>query len=186
MNVLTTGESRNSATTLDALYFRIANNSTSESTNEIITTNGVSGLKLTPLKGYNVSSLIYQQAKQQSVNASIDSLITLYTSTAYAITPNLRQLLNCIFNFSITGGTAVLTFSLYNITDGANINLQSLSQTINNNNHHMMPINFNWTQADGEYEFQFRIDMSISASGAAATDANDFVSIQHFEIQPSS
>jgi hypothetical protein len=133
MNVLTTGESRNTATTIDNLYFRIANNSTSESTNEIITTDGISGLKLTPLKGYNVSSLIYQEAKQQSLNppTGTSNPITLYTSTVYAITSNLRQLLNCIFNFSISGGAAVLTFTLYDITDG-DLSIQSLSQSINN------------------------------------------------------
>jgi hypothetical protein len=185
MNVLTTGESRNSATTLDALYFRIANNSTSTSTNEIVTTNSASGLKLSPMNGYDGMRMNFYYRAPQTVKAAVNKL-TLYEGTStFSITPLYRQILNCIFNFTVAGGGTVLTFDLRDITTG-DVALDTVNQSINGNNHHVMPVSFKWTQATGQTSIKLKITVSLSLAGTASTDTDDFISLQQIQLSPSS
>ena len=185
MNVLTTGESRNSATTIDNLYFKIANNSTSTSTDEILGTNGISGLKLIPNNGYGGMRMNFYYRQPQTVKTAVNKL-TLYEGVStFSITPLYSQILNCIFNFSILGGTAELTFDLRDITTG-DVALDSVIQSINANNHHVMPLSFNWTQATGQTSIKLKITVSVSGIGTASTDANDFISLQQIQLSPSS
>lgn len=186
MNVLTTGESQNSATTIDNLYFKIANNSTSSSTNEIITTNGTSGLKLSPMGGYSGMKMNDYYREQQTVKGLVDGKLTLYEgASSFSIKPNYRQILNCIFNFTITGGATDLTFNLRDITT-TDVALDTVTQSINGNNHHVMPISFNWTQASDQTSIKLKITLSLTGGGTASTDSNDFISLQQIELSPAS
>jgi hypothetical protein len=186
MNVLTTGVSQNSATTIDNLYFKIANNSTSSSTNEIITTNGTSGLKLSPMGGYNGVKMNFYYREPQTVKELVDDKLTLYEgASSFSITPNYRQLLNCIFNFTITGGATDLTFNLRDITT-TDVALDTVTQSINGNNHHVMPVSFNWTQASAQTSIKLKITLSLTGGGTASTDSNDFISLQQIELSPAS
>jgi len=185
MNVLTTGESRNSATTLDALYFRIANNSTSTSTNEIITTNSTSGLKLSPMNGYDGMRMNFYYREQQTVKGAVNKLTLYESASTFSITPLYRQILNCIFNFTVAGGATVLTFDLRDITTG-DVALDTVNQSINANLHHVMPVSFNWTQASGQSSIKLKITVSLSLAGTASTDTDDFISLQQIQLSPSS
>lgn len=185
MNVLTTGESLNTTTTTSTQYFRIANNSTSTSTNEIITTNGSSGLKLSPMGGYNGMRMNYFYNAQQTVKPAVTKLTLYDENVSFNITPNYRQLLNCIFNFTIAGGATDLTFDLVDVTSTP-VTLATVYQTINNNNHHVMPVAFQWTQANAQTSIKLKITVSVSAGGTASTDILDFISLQQIELSPSS
>jgi hypothetical protein len=185
MNILTTGQSRNSATTIDNLYFKIANNSTSSSSNEIITTNGTSGLKLSPMGGYSGMKMNYYYREQQTVKGAVSTLTLYEGDSTFSITPNYRQLLNCIFNFNVAGGNTDLTFNLIDITTG-NVSLDTVTQSINGNNHHVMPVTFKWTQASGQSSIKLKITVSLSAGGTASTGIADFISIQNIELSPAS
>ena len=190
MNVLTSGESINTATTvkattIDNSYFIIDGNSTSGSTNKVITTDGENGLKLTSIGGpssfYNV---MYENGQQTDASGSS---IILFTKTNQGnIIPDLRALVQFIANFTLSGdNTDIITFEF--IDDQTSTVLSTMRQTIAangsaNNRHFNIAVNFDFVMSAN-----FTMNFSVKATALNHTlsvDEDDFYSIIFNEVQP--
>lgn len=178
MNVLTTGESRSTSTTLDSLYMRIGGVSTSSSVNDVITTNGISGFKLTPTGGPDSYRNVFFESGQNTVKSS--TTITLYEKIGQInVIPDLRTLYK--FNFGLSHvGTGEITYNLYDTT-GADVLIQSIIQT-SAGGHHTIPLFFSQTLAT-VYTLNFRLD--ATSAGVISTDASDYYSVEVCQIKDS-
>lgn len=183
MNVLTTGESRNTATTADTQFLIIDGTSTSGSVNEVITTNGVGGFKLTPVGGPSSFYNVFYETKNYDAGVS-GNTITLYSVSGQTnIIPLLNTVINFNANFSFTISPQVAIFRLVN-TDTAE-ELQSFRQTLTGTTHQHIPLQFNFTMPD-VYTLSYKIEITtVSGLSVIAVDTNDYYSIIINEVQPS-
>ena len=185
MNVLTTGESRNTSTTLDSPYFLIGGVSTISSLNQVLTTDGENGVKLTPMGGafsfYNVMNETSQQTVKNGTSASP---IVLYSRVDQG---NLIQGLNCIVEFIANFSTTqdgIITFKFIDSRTPLSP-LATVIQMCRANGtpkHFHIPINFNFPLPVDSNTLTFSITASIEA-GDIDTDTNDFYSITFNEIK---
>ena len=150
--------------------------------NNVLTSNGASGLTWTPVGGYNSYWNVLYENGQQTVKSPADSIILYQKLEQYNILPNLRMLFKCIFNFSISNSNPNLTLSLVRIQEATETTLQSFVQSLSRSGHHSFPVNFDFVM-DGDYSLSFKIVASVSA-GNISTDAVDYFSVIVDEIQP--
>jgi len=186
MNALVnTGESRNTATTIDSKYLLINGVSTSDSVNQNLTTNGINGFKLTPTGGYNSYWNVFFDNDVQTIKSGTTTTpIILYERLEqYNIIPNLRMLFKCLFNFTITNGSPNIIFRLIIIDGATETSVQNFTQTFSRNGHHSYPINFNWVM-DSNFNLSFKITALVS-DGTIATDTTDYYSVILDEVQAS-
>ena len=181
MNVLTTGESRLSTTTLDAPYLLIGGSSTSGSVNEVLTTDGVSGLKLTPMGGQASFFNVFFETKNYTTPLSATTITLFEVANQAGIIPNLRTVINFNANFSFTLSPQVALFKLINTDTSTEI--QSFRQTITGTTHQHIPLQFNFTMPD-VYTLSYKIEVTtVAGLSAISVDTDDFYSIMVNEIQ---
>jgi hypothetical protein len=146
----------------------------------VIQSNGVSGLIWSPAGGYDSTRNVFYENGQQTIKSA--SAITLFSKVNQAnIIPDLRVLLQCIFNFSLSNASPALTFTL--VDDDTSTILQTLTQTTSRNGHHNFAINFDFVMPS-IYTLSFSVNVSASA-GTVSTDVNDFYSVTMNQLQPS-
>ena len=185
--VLTTGESRNTATTTESTvvkvsYLDISTGNTISSVNEMLVTDGANGLRTAPAGGsFSFYNVMYQNA-QQIVNTAASSITLFSVSNQANIIPSLNTIIQFIANFLLSANNTVLTFTLYNDDIPPPNDIQTITQTVSGNNHHNMAINFDFVMP-AVYTLSFSITVSAS-SGNVSTDASDFFSIIMNEIKP--
>lgn len=147
---------------------------------KVIQSNGVSGLIWAPSGGFDAFRNVFYENGQQTIKSA--SSITLFSKVDQAnIIPDLRCLLQCIFNFSLSNASPTLTFTL--VDDDTSTILQTITQSTSRNGHHNFAINFDFTMPS-VYTLSFSINVSASA-GNVSTDANDCYSITMNQLQPS-
>jgi hypothetical protein len=186
MNVLLLGESLNTTTTTNTKYMIVAGDTTKNSVNQVITTNGTQGLKLTPVGGANSYWNVSFDNGQQTVKNSVGGLITLYETAGVGnLLPNKRILFKCIFNFTISATNSDIVFTLY-YTETTDVDIQHFTQSLSRNGHHSMPITFNYTIPENPtiYNFPFKITAQTT-NGTIATDVKDYYSVIVDELQNS-
>ena len=148
-------------------------------TNKVLTSDGVNGLKWTPIGGLNSFYNVFYENKQQTVKSG--GTITLFSKVNQLnIIPDLRCLVQCAFNFSLSNNNDVLTFSI--IDDDTSTILKTLTQSITSNGHQNMAISFDFTMPS-VYSLSYSI--TVKSNHTISTDANDFYSICFNEIQAS-
>jgi len=182
MNALVnTGESRNTATTLDFKYLLINGASTNTSVNKNLTTDGTNGLKLTPTGGFSSYWNVFFDISGQTVKSedSTTPIILYEKLNVQNIIPELRMLVKCIFNFRITNANPDITFRLVLIDGATEDTVQYFTQSFSRSGHHSFPINFNYIMP---YSFAFKITAQVSA-GTIATDITDYYSVIVDEVQ---
>ena len=146
----------------------------------VLQTNGISGLVWAPSGGYDAFRNVFYENAQQTVKSA--SAITLFSKVSQAnIIPDLRCLMQCIFNFSLSSNNPTLTFTL--VDDDTSAVLQTRTQSMTSNGHHNFPINFDFI-TPSVYTLSFSINVSAS-EGNVSTDANDFYSITMNQLQNS-
>jgi hypothetical protein len=183
MNVLaTTGESRITATNLDSKYLLINGASTYSSVNKNLTTDGANGIKLTPTGGFSSYwNVFFDNGVQTVKSGTTTTAINLYEKlNVQNIIPELRMLVKCIFNFTISNANPDITFRLVLIDGVTEDSVQDFTQTFSRSGHHSFPINFNYIMP---YTFAFKITALVSA-GTIATDIKDYYSVIVDEVQP--
>lgn len=186
MNVLVnTGESRNTATTSNNQYFIIDNNSTSASTNQVLTTNGALGLKLTPIGGPSSFYNVFYDT-QQYTTTTTGTTITLYEIYNQSnILPNKRMVINFVANFALTVPNQIALFQLYNISPDPPELIQTIRQQLTGTTHWHIPLQFETFIPDGIYTFSYRIVMTtVGGLIDITTDTDDFYSIMVNQVQP--
>ena len=185
MNVLTTGESLNTATTSNNQYFIIDNNSTSASTNQVLTTNGAAGLKLTPIGGPSSFYNVFYDT-QQYTTTTTGTTITLYEIYNQAnILDNKRMVINFVANFALTVPNQIGLFQLYNISPDPPELIQTIRQQLTGTTHWHIPLQFETFIPEGIYTFSYRIVMTtVGGLIDITTDTDDFYSIMVNQVQP--
>jgi hypothetical protein len=132
MNVLVAGESLNTATTTDSTtiklkYLDITSGNTSSSVNQVITTDGVAGLKLTEIGGPSSFYNVFYETLNYPASLSGATLTLFEVSNQANILPSLATVINFNSNFSFTLAPQVAIFKLINTGTGGE--LQSFRQT---------------------------------------------------------
>jgi hypothetical protein len=143
--------------------------------NKVLTSNGVSGLKWTPMGGDYSSYTNQFLSGQQTVKGSTS--ITLLTGSFANKLPDYPTIVDCVFNFSVSTSNPTLTITYTNNNDSSTV---SYTQSLSRNGHHIFPVKFLVAQ-DGEYDYDFTITGSLS-TGTISTDANDFYSTEFRQI----
>jgi hypothetical protein len=181
MNVLTNGVSLNTTTTTNTQFFLIGGDSTSSSVNQVITTNGVAGLKLTAIGGPSSFYNVFYETKNYTEAVS-GSTINLYSVSNQAnIIPSLRTVINFNANFSFTIAPQVAIFRLVN-TD-TDTEIQSFRQTLTGTTHQHIPLQFNFNMPN-VYTLSYKIEITtVGGISVISVDDNDFYSIIINEIQ---
>ena len=146
--------------------------------NNVLTSDGVGGLKWTVAGGDYSSYTNFFLSGQQTVKPAASSIILLADVQANKL-PTFPTMVDCVFNFSITSsGTSVLTITYTN-------NLQSTSQfytqSLTRNGHHIFPVKF-LINGDVQSTYDFTITAAIS-TGTISTDTNDFYSVEFRQIK---
>ena len=186
LNVLSTGESQVSATTVDSSkYFNIVQGTdllkSSDNPNTCLTSDGANGMKWTPLGGpssyYNVFFYIGQQPNPNSGATTV----TLFNIVNQAnVIPNLKCLLRCTFGFQHVGNNKITAFKLYDTSSGGNVLIQTISQTCPSG-HQTITLLFNQMLGGSTYNLNYRIDASSDTN--IIIDANDSCTVEVYEIQ---
>jgi hypothetical protein len=147
---------------------------------KVIVSNGASGLTWAPAGGYDAVRNVFYLNNQQTVKSA--SAINLFSKVNQAnIIPDLRCLLQCIFNFTISNNNPTLTFTLVN--DDTSTVLQTITQSMTRNGHHNIAINFDFIMPS-VYTLSFSVNVTTS-NGTVSTDVNDFYSIIFNQLQNS-
>jgi hypothetical protein len=182
MNVLTTGESRNTATTTDSKYMIVSGNNTSDSVNQILTTDGINGFKLTPIGGPSSFYNVFYQTKNYTAPTS-GSTINLYSVSNQAnIIPDLKTVINFNANFSFTIAPQVAIFRLVNTDTSTEI--QSFRQNLTGTTHQHISLQFNFIMPS-VYTLSYKIEVTtVAGLSVISVDTDDFYSIMVNEIQP--
>jgi hypothetical protein len=144
--------------------------------NKVLTSNGVSGLKWTPMGGDYSSYTNNFLSGQQTLK--IGTSISLLTGSFANKLPDYPTIVDCVFNFSVSTNNTTLTITYTNNKDSsAVLYIQNLSR----NGHHIFPVKFLVSQ-DGEYDYDFTITASLS-TGSISTDLNDFYNAEFRQIK---
>jgi len=146
---------------------------------KVIVSNGASGLIWAPAGGFDSFRNVMYENSQQTVKSN--SSITLFSKVNQAnIIPDLRCLMQCIFNFLLSSNNPTLTFTL--VDDDTSTILQTRTQSMTNNGHHNFAINFDFVMPS-IYTLSFSINVTTSNGSTVSTDANDFYSIVMNQLQ---
>ena len=162
-------------------FFVIDGQNTAGSVNQVLTTNGVAGLKLTPIGG-NLSYFnnFFQSGQMPNITAA--STITLFSiANQFGIVPELVTMIKCIFNFYVSSAS-VLVFNLVVTDSSGTFTASSYTQRVSSPGTVFMPINFSYTLGP-DYDVTFSITVS-SSTGLVSTTTNDFYFVVMDSIQP--
>jgi hypothetical protein len=148
---------------------------TINSTNEVLTTDGAQGFKLTPVGGefsnYNVLYLDGQQTIKTGAN--IDMVVIPSTFGKIA---SLGLMWSGIFNFSTSTSSTNLTITL---TDKGIT--KTYTQALSRNGHHQISFNM-WQASNGQFDIDATVNFAVS-SGSISTDTSDYYSLQVYNIK---
>jgi hypothetical protein len=147
--------------------------------NKVLTSNGVSGLKWTPMGG-DYSSYTNQFLSGQYLNPTGGITITLLETSFVNKLPDYPTIVDCVFNFSVVSATTVLTITYTNKNDSSTV---SYTQRLSNPGTHSLPVKF-LVPADAEYGYDFSITATIS-SGLISIDTTDFYCAEFRQIKGS-
>jgi hypothetical protein len=147
--------------------------------NNVLTSNGIEGLQWTPAGGA-YSSYTSQFLSGQQSNSFSGTTITLLTSTFYNKLPNYPTIVDCIFNFSVSSATTVLTLTYTNNNNSSTV---SYTQGLSNSGTQSLPVKF-LIPVDGYYGYDFSITATIS-SGFISIDTTDFYCAEFRQIKGS-
>ena len=161
---------------LKSFLLERGNVDTLTSVNEVLTTDGVAGFKLTPIGGENSNVNLYYAQGQQTPQSGASSLILLSTGQHYGKLYNYGIMWSGIFNFSITSNSCILTITL---TDKGISS--SYTQSLTSNGHHQINLNL-FQNANMEYDIDATITFAVD-NGTISVDANDYYSIQAYNIK---
>jgi hypothetical protein len=145
--------------------------------NNVLTSNGASGLKWTTQGG--VYSSYTNQFFSGKATVKSDTIITLATGSGILNKlPDYPTIVDCVFNFSISSNNTVATIT-YNNNNASTT--YSYTQSLTNNGHHIFPVKF-LIPADSYNDYNYSIQISVS-SGTVSTDANDFYCLEFRQIK---
>ena len=163
-------------------YLDISTGNTSSSLNQVITTDGVLGLKLTEIGGPSSFYNVFYETLNYPASLSGATLTLYEVSNQANILPSLATVINFNSNFSFTLAPQVAIFKLINTGTGGE--LQSFRQTLTGTTHQHISLQFNFTMP-AVSTLSFKIEITTVAGLSVFTvDDNDFYSIIMNEIQP--
>ena len=146
--------------------------------NNVLTSDGESGLKWTPAGGPYSSYTNFFLSGQQTVKPASSSMVLLEGTNLGNKLPTFPTIVDCVFNFNVTAGSSDLTITYYNDIEATS---QSYIQSISRNGHHIFPVKF-LINGDSQYLYSFRIVAEVSA-GNISTDVKDFYSVEFRQIK---
>ena len=150
---------------------------TANSVNEVLTTNGAAGFKLTPIGGENSNVNVYYESGQQTPQAAASSLILFNTpNPIYGKLYDYGLMWSCVFNFTVSSNNCILTVTLTD-RDVPTVYTQSLT----NNGHHQICLNI-FQQANYNGSIYGNITFAVD-NGTISVDANDYYSVQIYNIK---
>ena len=153
-------------------------------TNNVLTSNGSSGLKWTPIGGPSSFYNVMYENGQQTAKLGTTGGISLFTKAEQTnILPSKNSLIQFIANFS-TSQNGIITFDLID-DNNPTTPLDTIIQTVKTNGpnkHFHIPVNFDFVMPN-VYTLSFTIRATPEV-GDISTDADDFYSIVFNEIQP--
>ena len=146
--------------------------------NNVLTSDGVQGLKWTPIGGVYSSYTNFFLSGQQTVKPAASSIVLLEGTDLSNKLPIYPTIVDCVFNFTVSAGSSDLTITYYNDKEATS---QSYIQSISRNGHHIFPVKFQ-INGDSQYLYSFRIVAEVSA-GNISTDVKDFYSVEFRQIK---
>jgi len=146
--------------------------------NNVLTSDGVSGLKWTPAGGFYSSYTNFFLSGQQTVKPAASSIVLLEGTDLANKLLYFPTIVDCVFNFSVSASNSDLTIIYYNDKEATS---QSYTQSLSRNGHHIFPVKFQ-INGDSQYLYSFRIVAEVSA-GNISTDVKDFYSVEFRQIK---
>ena len=148
---------------------------TLNSNNQVLTTDGVQGFKLTPVGGeFSNYNVLYLDGQQTVKTGASINMITI--PSTFGKLSNFGLMWNCIFNFSVSANSSILTITL---TDKGIT--KTITQSTTSNGHHQISLNM-WQNSNGQSDIDATITFAVS-SGTISTDVNDYYSVQVYNIK---
>jgi len=147
--------------------------------NNVLTSDGVSGLKWSPIGGVYSSFTNQFLSGQQSTPLSGTTIILL-SSNFFNKLPGYPTIVDCVFNFSITANNTILTLVYTNNNDLSTV---SYTQSLSKNGHHIFPVKF-LLPSNADYDYNFTITATVG-DGTIARDSNDFYCAEFRQIRGS-
>ena len=158
-------------------YITIQNGDQSKNnTNRVLTSDGINGMKWDENGG--AYSVLTEHFKYGQQTLQSGSSIPLYAITGlYNKLPSFNCIYSCVFNFATSSNNCILTLTLDDTVNTPQVYTQSLS----NNGHHSIPVNF-IMPATGGYDFNFTITGAVD-NGTISTDTNDFYNVRIDQVK---